>query len=240
VRWQPFQAVITLRKSNARGHADHGWLNARHTFSFAEYYDPAYMGFSVLRVINDDAVAPGRGFGMHGHRDMEIITYILDGELRHQDSMGNGSVIKTGDVQYVSAGSGVRHSEFNASAETPVHLLQIWIEPDRNGLEPRYGQQTVAPEERRGRWRLIASHDGRDGSLAIRQDASVLATLLDGAESLQYRPEIGRRLYLHLARGEAVLNGLALQEGDGAFIENETVVTLSDAKKAEALLFDLP
>ena len=232
--------MISLRKSDARGHADHGWLNARHTFSFAEYHDPAFMGFSVLRVINDDVIAPGRGFGMHGHRDMEIITYILDGELRHQDSLGNGSVIQAGEVQYMSAGSGVRHSEFNASDSQQVHLLQIWILPQQNNLDPRYAQQAIAPEEKRGRWRLIASSDGRDGSLAIRQQASVLATGLDGAESAQYQPEIGRRLYLHLARGSASLNGIRIEAGDGAFIENETVVTLSDAEAAEALLFDLP
>jgi len=154
--------------------------------------------------------------------------------------MGNGAVIRAGDVQYMSAGSGVRHSEFNASSEAPVHLLQTWILPESNDLEPQYGQRTIAPQEKRGRWRLLASHDGRDGSIAIRQDASVLATLLDGAESAQYQPAIGRRLYLHLARGEASLNGLALHGGDGAFIENETVVMLSDAKNAEALLFDLP
>lgn len=232
--------MIAVRKSNARGQADHGWLNARHTFSFAEYYDPAYMGYSVLRVINDDVIAPGRGFGLHPHRDMEIITYILDGELRHQDSMGNGSVIRAGDVQYMSAGSGVRHSEFNASGELPVHLLQIWILPAQDSLVPQYAQQTVPAEEKRGRWRVLASSDGRDGSIAIRQDACVLATLLDDGAQLEYHPQAGRRLYLQLARGEAVLNGTPLRAGDGAVIENESVVTLSEAKSAEALLFDLP
>ena len=232
--------MIRLRKSAERGHADHGWLQARHTFSFAEYYDPAYMGFSVLRVINDDVIAPGMGFGVHPHRDMEIVTYILDGALQHEDSMGNGSVIKAGDVQYMSAGSGVRHSEVNPSADEPVHLLQIWIQPGETRLTPRYGQNTIPAAEKRGRWRVIASPDGRDDSIVIRQDASLLATELDSDVPLTYQPQAGRRLYLHVARGELLLNGIALLGGDGAFIENETAVTLSDAKGAEALLFDLP
>ncbi len=232
--------MITLRKSNARGHADHGWLNARHTFSFAEYHDPEYMGYSVLRVINDDTVAPGRGFGMHPHRDMEIITYILDGALQHQDSMGNGSVIRAGDVQYMSAGRGVRHSEINPSPDQPVHLLQIWILPANTGLEPGYGQKTIPAEEKHGRWRLLASPDGSDDSILIRQDALLLATLLDNDAILSFSPRPGRRQYLHLARGTATLNGIAMRGGDGAFIENETALTLSDAKNAEALLFDLP
>jgi quercetin 2,3-dioxygenase len=232
--------VITLRKSAARGHAEHGWLNAWHTFSFAEYYDPAYMGFSVLRVINDDTIAAGRGFGMHPHRDMEIITYILDGELRHEDSMGTGSVIRAGDVQYMSAGTGVRHSEINASPDEPVHLLQVWILPEEKNLAPRYAQSTIPAAEKRGRWRSIATPDGQDGSIAIRQDASLLATLLDEDSPLQYYPLPMRRLYLQMARGTAKLNGMAISQGDGAFIENESVVTLSDAKNAEALLFDLP
>lgn len=232
--------MITLRKSNARGHADHGWLNARHTFSFAEYHDPAYMGYSVLRVINDDTVAPGRGFGMHPHRDMEIVTYILDGALQHRDSMGNGSVISAGDVQYMSAGSGVRHSEINPSPEQSVHLLQIWILPDQQNLTPQYGQKTIPPEEKRGRWRMLASSDGREDSILIRQDASLLATILDDDVPLTYQPLPERRLYLHLARGSAMLNGITLHGGDGAFIENENEITLSDAKHAEALLFDLP
>ena len=232
--------MITLRKSNARGHADHGWLNARHTFSFAEYHDPAYMGFSVLRVINDDTIAPGRGFGMHPHRDMEIVTYILDGALQHHDSMGNGSVIRAGDVQYMSAGSGVRHSEVNPSLDQPVHLLQIWILPDQQNLAPQYGQKTIPPEEKRGCWRMLVSADGHEDSITIRQDASLLATVLDDDAPLTYRPQSGRRLYLHLARGSVLLNGIAMNGGDGAFIENENAATLSDAKSAEALLFDLP
>jgi len=232
--------VITLRKSDARGHADHGWLNARHTFSFAEYYDPAYMGFSVLRVINDDTIAPGGGFGMHPHRDMEIITYLLAGALEHKDSMGNGSVIRTGDVQYMSAGTGVLHSEFNASNSEPVHLLQIWILPKEKNVVPRYDQKTIPKVEKRGRWRSIVTPDGQDGSIAIRQDASLLATLLDEDAPLHYQPRPGRRLYLHLAGGTTLLNDMAISGGDGVFIENERVVTLSDAQNAEALLFDLP
>ncbi len=232
--------MITLRRSNARGHVDHGWLNARHTFSFAGYYDPAYVGFSVLRVINDDIIAPGRGFGTHPHHDMEIVTYVLSGALRHEDSMGNGSVIRAGDVQYMSAGKGVRHSEFNASATDSVHLLQIWILPAHNDLEPQYGQQTIPPEEKRGRWRNLATPDGRDGSLALQQDAVLLATLLDGDPPLQYHAEPGRRLYLHLAEGSVMLNGTAMNAGDGAFIEREALITLSDGKQADALLFDLP
>ncbi|HQR50426.1 MAG TPA: pirin family protein [Methylophilaceae bacterium] len=232
--------MIQLRKSNARGHADHGWLNARHTFSFADYYDPAFMGYSVLRVINDDEIAPGRGFGTHPHRDMEIITYILDGALQHRDSMGNGSVIRAGDVQYMSAGSGVRHSEVNPSPDAAVHLLQIWILPAQPGLVPQYDQKTIAAEQKRGRWRMLASPDGREDSITIRQDAMLLATMLDSDADLTYRSQPGRRQYLHLARGTAALNNVAMRGGDGAFIENENLLTLSDAKGAEALLFDLP
>jgi len=233
--------VITLRKSNARGHADHGWLNARHTFSFAEYYDPAYMGFSVLRVINDDVIAPGGGFGMHPHRDMEIVTYILDGALQHQDSMGNGSVIRAGDVQYMSAGKGVRHSEFNASSSEPVHLLQIWILPSSNGLTPNYDQKTISLEEKRGRWRTIASADGRENSVTLQQDASLLVTVLQVGEHLEYRPDGRRSLYLQVARGEALLNGTAISAGDGAAVVDEAGITLTGkGSGAEILLFDLP
>ncbi len=233
--------MITLRKSNARGHADHGWLNARHTFSFAEYYDPAYMGFSVLRVINDDTVAPGRGFGMHPHRDMEIITYILDGALQHRDSMGNGSVIHAGDVQYMSAGTGVRHSEVNPSPDTPVHLLQIWIRPAQNDLPPQYAQKTIPVEEKRGRWRVLASLDGRENSISIQQDATLLATVLHDGECLEYCPAAGRHLYLQMARGSAVLNGTSLAAGDGAAIVDETGIELTgQGNGGEILLFDLP
>ncbi len=232
--------MIRIRRADARGHADHGWLQARHTFSFAEYRDPDYMGFSVLRVVNDDRIAPGGGFGMHPHRNMEIVTYILEGALRHQDSMGNGSVIRAGEIQYMSAGKGVYHSEFNASDNEPVRLLQIWIQPSIQGAEPRYAQQAVSPEARRGQWLPVASPDGRDGSIAIRQDACVLATLLDGDAPLEYQISPGRRVYLQMAGGSAVLNGETLHDGDGVFLENEEMLTLSDGKQAHALLFDLP
>ena len=232
--------MITPRPSHERGHADHGWLRARHTFSFARYVDRRYAGYSALCVLNDDVITPGGGFGMHPHSDMEIVTYVLDGALEHQDSLGNGSVIRAGDVQYISAGTGVLHSEFNPSDSEPVHLLQIWILPERNGAAPCYGQKHIPAEEKRGRWRGIVSPDGRDDTLAIRQNASILATRLDGDAPLHYRPEPGRRQYLHLARGSASLNGILLNEGDGAFVENETLLTLSDAEGAEALLFDLP
>lgn len=232
--------MITPRLSHERGHADHGWLHARHTFSFARYVDRRYTGYSVLRVLNDDVIAPGGGFGMHPHSDMEIVTYVLDGALEHRDSLGNGSVIRAGDVQYMSAGTGVLHSEFNASDREPVHLLQIWILPERDGAAPRYGQKRIPAEEKRGCWRGIVSPDGRDDTLAIRQNASILATRLEGDAPLHYRPEAGGRQYLHLARGSARLNGVPLHEGDGAFIENEALLTLSDAEDAEALLFDLP
>lgn len=232
--------MITIRRADARGHADHGWLQARHTFSFAEYVDPDYMGFSVLRVVNDDRIAPGGGFGMHPHRNMEIVTYILEGALRHQDSMGNGSVIRAGEIQYMSAGKGVYHSEFNASDSAPVRLLQIWIQPSIQGAEPRYAQQAIPDEGRNGRWLTIASPDGREGSIAIRQDACVMATLLDGDTPLQYRIAPGRRVYLQMAGGTAVLNGETLHDGDGVFVENEDVLTLSEGRQAEALLFDLP
>jgi redox-sensitive bicupin YhaK (pirin superfamily) len=232
--------VITLRKSGERGYATHGWLESWHTFSFAGYHDPAYMGFSALRVINEDIIAPGTGFGMHSHQDMEIVTYVLQGALRHRDSLGNGSVIAAGEVQRMSAGSGIRHSEFNASSSEPVHLLQIWILPDQQGVAPGYEQKPVPAAALRGAWRIIASKDGRNDSLTIHQDALLLATRLEGGEQLDYRADPERRLYLHLAAGTATLNGLPMQAGDGALIENQTVVTLSDAVNAEALLFDLP
>ncbi|OIQ85669.1 quercetin 2,3-dioxygenase [mine drainage metagenome] len=198
------------------------------------------MGWSVLRVINDDIISPGRGFGLHPHRDMEIVTYVLEGALRHEDSMGNGSVIRAGDVQYMSAGTGVRHSEFNASATDPVHLLQIWILPARQGLAPQYDQKTIPIEQKRGRWRTIATPDGQDDSLAIGQDATLLATVLDGDLPLDYQPRADRQLYVQLARGTVSLNGNRLSAGDGAFIEHEPRLTFSDGRDAELLLFDLP
>lgn len=233
--------MIVLRPANARGQADHGWLQARHSFSFGDYHDPAYMGYSVLRVINDDVIAPGAGFGMHPHRDMEIVTYLLDGQLRHRDSLGNGSLITAGDVQYLCAGSGVRHSEFNASDTTPVHLLQIWIQPAERGLPPQYAQRNIARNCKHGRWCMLASGDGREESIRIHQNAAILATVMaQGDGPFRFAAQPGRRCYLQLATGALRLNDIPMQAGDGAFIENEIQLTLSDARDAEALLFDLP
>jgi len=231
--------MITIRKANQRGHADHGWLNTWHTFSFADYYDPAQMGYSSLRVINDDRVAPGGGFPTHGHRDMEIVTYVLSGALEHQDSMGNGTVIRPGEVQRMSAGSGIRHSEFNASASDEVHLLQIWIEPARSGITPSYEQTVFDTAEKLGRLRLIASPDGSDGSVTIHQDAKLYAALLDPEHPAEHVLPPGRRAYLHVARGAATLNGRELAAGDGARIEGESGLRLESGSSAEILLFDL-
>jgi quercetin 2,3-dioxygenase len=231
--------MLTLRKSTDRGHADHGWLNSWHTFSFAGYHDPEHMGFGDLRVINDDRVQPGQGFGTHGHRDMEIITYVLDGALEHKDSMGNGSVIRPGNVQRMSAGRGVRHSEFNASTSAPVHFLQIWIEPDVTGIDPGYEEKHFGDGEKRGRLRLIASPDGREGSLTIHQNARVYAALLDGADTARHVLAADRKAYVHVARGAVTVNGQALVEGDGVRISNESAIVLSDTHNAEVLLFDL-
>jgi len=231
--------MITLRKNTERGHANHGWLDSWHTFSFAGYHDPAHMGFGHLRVINDDTVAAGQGFGTHGHRDMEIISYVLDGELEHKDSMGNGSVIRPGDVQRMSAGSGVRHSEYNPSRTAPVHFLQIWIEPNVSGIAPGYEEKHFGIEEKRGRLRLVASPSGADGSVTIHQDARVYAALLDGAQTATHTLAPGRRAYVHVASGQVSVNGLALEGGDGARITGETRLTLSHARDAEVLLFDL-
>ncbi len=231
--------MLTLRKNTDRGHADHGWLNSWHTFSFAGYHDPQHMGFSDLRVINDDRVQPGQGFGTHGHRDMEIITYVLDGALEHKDSMGNGSVIRPGDVQRMSAGKGVRHSEFNASQSAPVHLLQIWIEPNVTGIDPGYEEKHFSDDEKRGRLRLIASPDGRDGSVKIHQNAQVYAALLDGADTVIHTVAAGRKTYVHVARGAVTVNGQSLNGGDGARIHDENRIVFSDAQQAEVLLFDL-
>lgn len=231
--------MLNLRKSEDRGHANHGWLDSYHSFSFAGYHDPAEMGFAALRVINDDRVEPGQGFGMHGHRDMEIITYMLDGALQHKDNMGNGSVIRRGDVQRMSAGRGVMHSEFNPSATEAVHLLQIWIEPNVTGIPSSYEDRHFADAEKRGRLRLIASPDGRDDSATIHQDAYVYATLLDGAEAVSHELAPGRSAYVHVARGTVAVNGKLLQDGDGAKISGETAVRLGEALDAEVLLFDL-
>ena len=231
---------MEVRRSEERGLAEHGWLKSFHTFSFADYHDPRHMGFGPLRVINEDRVQPGQGFGTHGHRDMEIISYVLEGGLAHKDSMGNGSVIRPGDVQRMSAGTGVRHSEFNASKTEPVHLLQIWIEPARTGIAPGYEQKTFAEATRRGRLRLIAAPDGRDGAVTIHQDATVYATNLDRGERVQHTLAPGRLAWLQVARGALLLNGERLAQGDGAAIQSEPTLTIEALEPAEALLFDLP
>jgi quercetin 2,3-dioxygenase len=228
--------MIQIRKAQDRGHFDHGWLDTYHTFSFADYYDPEFMGFRALRVINEDRVQPGRGFGTHSHRDMEIVTYVLEGELQHRDNMGTGSIIRPGEVQRMSAGTGVLHSEVNPSRDRSVHLLQIWLLPDRRGLKPEYEQKTFPTEERAGRLRLVASPDGSDGSLIVHQDAKILAGTI--RDSVQYDLQPGRYAWLQVARGSLDLNGQTLNAGDGAAIENEPTLTLR-GKDAEVLLFDL-
>jgi redox-sensitive bicupin YhaK (pirin superfamily) len=229
--------MITIRKAEDRGHFNHGWLDTFHTFSFADYYDTEQMGFRALRVINDDRVEPGVGFGTHGHRDMEIITYVLDGELAHKDSMGNGSIIRPGEVQRMSAGTGVRHSEMNPSPAQWLHLLQIWILPARNGMTPSYEQKMFDKSERQGRLRLVASPDGADGSVTIHQDVRLYASLLDG-EEVSHTFAKGRFGWLHVARGNAVVNGVEMHAGDGAAIEDEASLTIT-GDGAEVLLFDL-
>ena len=231
--------MIELRKGAERGHANHGWLDSYHSFSFADYHDPRHMGYASLRVINEDTVQPGQGFGTHGHRDMEIITYILEGALEHKDSMGNGSIIRPGNVQRMSAGSGVRHSEFNASASELVHFLQIWIEPNVTGIAPGYEEKHFEAAAKRGRLRLIASSDGRDGSVTIHQDAAVYAALLNGSERVTHTLAPGRKAYVHIARGTATVNGEVLRSGDAAKISGEAAVSMTDGADAEVLLFDL-
>jgi quercetin 2,3-dioxygenase len=232
--------MITLRRSAERGHADHGWLNSYHSFSFAGYQDPDHMGFGPLRVINEDRVAPGQGFGTHGHRDMEIISYVLSGALAHKDSMGNGSVLRPGYVQRMSAGKGVMHSEFNHSPDDLVHFLQIWIEPNVTGIAPGYEETQFDDESKRGTLRLIASHDGRDGAVTIHQDAYVYASLLNGADKVSHTLAQGRKAYVHVVRGDVAVNGQVLTTGDAAKLSGETLVELAQAKDAEILLFDLP
>jgi quercetin 2,3-dioxygenase len=232
--------MITLRKAHERGHADHGWLDSWHSFSFADYHDAAHMGFGPLRVINEDRVKAGMGFGTHGHRDMEILSYVLDGELAHRDSMGNGSIIVPGDVQRMSAGRGVTHSEFNPSKTAPVHFLQIWIEPARAGIDPGYEQKRIPRVAMRGRLQVIASPDGRDGSVTLHQDVTVHAALLDGPELVRHELAPGRRVYVHVARGGVRVNGVALAVGDAAKLAGESAVVLDGAQAAEVLLFDLP
>jgi len=231
--------MITVRRANERGHADHGWLESYHTFSFAGYRDPRHMGFHDLRVINEDRVQPGRGFATHAHEDMEIISYVLDGALAHKDSLGTGSVIRPGDVQRMSAGTGVRHSEFNHSSAALVHFLQIWILPARRVLPPSYEQRAFTTDERANRWRVVASPDARDGSVTIHQDATLYATLLDEGKSIEHVLAPERYAWLQVARGELDLNGLRLVEGDGAAVTNERALVATARQPTEALLFDL-
>jgi redox-sensitive bicupin YhaK (pirin superfamily) len=230
--------MMTIRKSEERGHVNHGWLDSRFTFSFAEYHDPRHMGFRSLRVINDDRIAPGGGFGMHPHRDMEIISYVLDGALEHKDSMGNGSVIRPGDFQYMSAGTGVRHSEFNPSDKEATHLLQIWIVPDRRGVQPRYGEKALANAPT-GKLHLVASNMGRNDSIAIHQDAELLLAKLDSGDEVEHtlRPE--RHAWVHVATGEVAVNGQVLKAGDAAALSDESRVKLEARQQAQVLLFDL-
>jgi redox-sensitive bicupin YhaK (pirin superfamily) len=231
---------VEIRRSQERGLADHGWLKSFHTFSFADYQDPRHMGFGPLRVINEDRVQPGQGFGTHGHRDMEIISYVLEGGLAHQDSMGNGSVIRPGDVQRMSAGTGVRHSEYNASDRDPVHFLQIWIEPDERGVQPSYEEKHFDAASKRGRLRLIASRDGREGSVRIHQDANLYAALVDGAEAVALEPAVGRRIYVHIVRGEAEVNRQPLRAGDAIKLSGaDNKVRIEKGRDAEVLVFDL-
>jgi quercetin 2,3-dioxygenase len=228
-----------LRKADERGHANHGWLDSYHSFSFADYHDPRHMGFGALRVINEDRVAPGSGFGTHGHRDMEIITYVLEGELGHKDSIGNGSVIRPGDVQRMSAGSGIRHSEYNHAQKEQTHFLQIWIEPNVRGISPGYEEKRFEAADKRGRLRLVASPDGAEGSVLIHQDARLYAGLFNGAETATLDLAPGRRAYVHVARGSVSVNGVALETGDALKVSEEVAVALADGKDAEVLVFDL-
>jgi len=231
--------MISIRQAKERGHFDHGWLNTYHTFSFDQYYDPRHMGFRNLRVINEDFVAGGRGFPTHGHRDMEIITYILEGALKHEDSMGNGSVIRPGDVQRMTAGTGVRHSEKNASDTERVHLLQIWILPHTVGLEPGYEQKAFTEDERRGQLRLIASEDGRDGSVQLNQDVSLFASILPAGQEIEHTMDERRHAWIQVARGSIVVNGENAEQGDGVMVAGESQLTVRAQEQAEVLLFDL-
>jgi hypothetical protein len=231
--------MIEIRRAEQRGRADHGWLDSRHTFSFADYYDPQHMGFRALRVINEDRVAPGQGFGTHGHRDMEILSYVLDGALEHKDSMGTGSVMKPGDLQRMSAGTGVRHSEFNASRTEPVHFLQIWIVPDKEGDQPSYEQKSFPAQERQGRLRVVAAPDGRDGSLSIRADTVVYAGIFGAGERAELPLAKGRSAWLHVARGKVRLNGNDLQAGDAVGLSAESAVKIEGIDRGEILVFDL-
>ncbi|HSA58741.1 MAG TPA: pirin family protein [bacterium] len=232
--------MIQIRKSADRGHFDHGWLETYHTFSFADYHDSKWMGFRTLRVINEDFVQPGEGFPTHAHRDMEIVTYVLEGALQHKDSMGNGSVIVPGEVQRMSAGKGVTHSEYNRSKVDAVHLLQIWILTEKKGIEPGYEQRAFGDEEKRGRLRLIASRDGREGSVTIHQDTDLFATILGQGGKVEHPLKAGRHAWVQVARGEAVVNGYKLEQGDGAALSEETSVEIVGRRDSEVLVFDLP
>jgi redox-sensitive bicupin YhaK (pirin superfamily) len=235
----PEAPMITVRKSEERGHANHGWLDSRFTFSFADYHDPAHMGFRALRVINDDHIAAGAGFPTHPHRDMEIITYVLEGAVAHKDSTGTSAVVRPGEVQRMTAGTGVRHSEFNASEIEPLHLLQIWILPEKENLQPGYEQKAFADDELQGKLRLLASRSGVGGAITIHQDASLYGTRLSAGQSVTHPLAAGRGAYVHVARGAAKLNGRPLGEGDGAHVTDEGSLTLSADPSAEVLLFDL-
>lgn len=232
--------MIRVRRGSERGHFDHGWLNTYHTFSFAGYHDRAHMGFRSLRVMNEDWIGPGRGFGAHPHENMEIVTYVLSGELAHQDSLGTGSTIRPGELQRMTAGTGIVHSEFNPSTTEPVHLYQIWLFPERAGLEPSYEQKAFPEEERRGRLRLVASPDGRDGSLTIRQDARLYLGSLEGGEEIPHELEPGRHAWVQVLRGEVRLGDFAMSAGDGAAIAEERSLAIRAGGPAEVLVFDLP
>jgi redox-sensitive bicupin YhaK (pirin superfamily) len=231
--------MLTVRKSQDRGYADHGWLKSFHSFSFAGYYDPAHMGWGNLRVINEDRIAPGTGFGTHGHRDMEIISYVLEGELAHKDTMGNVKGIPPGDVQRMSAGRGVQHSEFNHAPQSTTHFFQIWIEPNVKGIPPSYEQKTFTTPEKQGKLRLVASNDGAEGSVVIHADAKMFSGLLNGEESASLALDPSRKAYVHLVRGALEVNGVALSGGDAALLDGESVLTLAKAQNAEVLVFDL-
>jgi redox-sensitive bicupin YhaK (pirin superfamily) len=231
--------MMIVRKSGERGHANHGWLDSRHTFSFADYYDPAHMGFRALRVINEDRVAPGQGFGRHSHRDMEIISYVLDGGLEHKDSMGTGAVIHPGDVQRMSAGTGVTHSEYNASRKSPVHFLQIWIQPDRRGIAPSYEQKTFSQADKSGQLRLVASPDGANDSVTVHADARIYAAVLATGEVANHELAAGRHAWVHTVRGRARVNGVDLSAGDAVALSEERTVRIEGIDAAELLVFDL-
>jgi len=231
--------MITIRKAAERGGANHGWLDTKHTFSFADYHDPAHMGFRDLRVLNEDRVTPGEGFPTHSHRDMEILSWVLEGELEHRDSMGNGSVIRPGELQRMSAGTGVRHSERNPSDANPLHFLQIWIFPERNGLAPSYEQKDFPEGERRGKLRLVASHDGREGSVTIHQDVRLSTALLEKGDEVSLSIAQGRSAWVQVARGSVDVNGRRLEAGDGAAVTREERLELSNGDGAEVLVFDL-